>query len=124
VLDGSRAGPGMRFRPAGLFDLLQIEDGAKGKSLPRTGWERYKFHLRFAGGAGNRAVGGAEVNTDGRDPILRLPHSLYYFSSAVLDIGQRRARSCLHEKSGIVPPGRQLPCAADLRSRPRGVRSG
>ena len=87
VLDSSRSRPGMRFRPAGLFDLLQIKDGAKGNSLPCTSWEGDKFYLRFARGARNRAVGGTKVNADCRDPILRLPHSLYYSSSAVLDIG-------------------------------------
>jgi hypothetical protein len=48
-----------------VFDLLQVEDGAKGKSLAGESGEGDQFDLRFAGGARNRAVGGAEVNTDG-----------------------------------------------------------
>ncbi len=68
---------------SGVFDLLQVEDGSKGKSLARAGGEGDQFHLRFARGARNRAVGGAEVDTDCRDLVLRVPHSLHYSSSTL-----------------------------------------
>jgi hypothetical protein len=70
----------MRLHPAGVFDLLEVEDGSKGKSIPGVGGEGDKFDLGFAGRAANRAVGCAEVDTDRRDMILHLPHSIHYFA--------------------------------------------
>src|SRR5580704_2740253 len=80
VFDGRRSRPGMDSGLARLFDLLQVEDRAKGKGLPHQRGKGDQFDLRLAGGAGHRAVGGAEVNTDCRDLVLRLLHPLHYFS--------------------------------------------
>ena len=123
VFDGRRARPGMGSYPVGLFGLLQIKDRAKGKGLARKCGKGDHFHLRSAGGTGDRAVGGAEVNTDGRDLVLRLLHSLHYFSSALLDIDWRARPCCWHEKSAVVSPRRQLHGAAEL-ARPEGCADG
>ena len=70
----------MRLFPARVSDLLQVEHGAKGKSLAGMGGEGDQLHVPVAGRARNRAVGGAEVDTDGGDLILRLLHSFHYFA--------------------------------------------
>ena len=94
MLDGRWARPGVGSYPVGLFGLLQIQDGAKGKGFARKRGKGDYFHLRFAGGTGYCAVGGAEVNTDGRDLVLRLLHSFHYFRNALLDIDWRPRPCC------------------------------
>ena len=71
------------MRPACMADLLEVEDGARRKCLPGESGEGDKFDVGVAKCAADRAVGGAEVNSDGGDLLLRLLHSLYYFALCV-----------------------------------------
>jgi FKBP-type peptidyl-prolyl cis-trans isomerase FklB len=57
--------------------------------------------LRFAVSAGNCAVGSAEVDTDGRDLSLRLPHAHSLFRTCENGIMQRSCRNA----AGLIAAG-------------------
>src|ERR1700719_2454436 len=99
VFDSRRSRPGMDSCLASLLGLLQVEDRAKGKGLPHQRGKGDKFDLRLAGGAGHRAIGGAEVNANCWDLVLRLLHPLHYFSRAPLDIDREARPCCWHEEN-------------------------
>ena len=61
-----------------MFYLLQVKYGAKRESFPGQRGESNEFDLGVARSAANRAVGGTEVDADGRSLNMRLLHSLYY----------------------------------------------